>query len=482
MKTQIRHLHEKGFKIRAIAKAVGVSRNTVRAVLREQVTTFVPETAAVSIGDWQSAIDIETIVLKYKKGRTFKQLYSEYQPRISYSAFCRGIGKHLKLPPKVAIRLEHLPGEKTFIDYCDGIPVIDRYSGVTAKTQLFCGVLPFSSLTFGEFSMDQKIDSFISSHERMWTYFGGVTPYVVVDNLKSGVHKAHLYDPDVNPTYCEYGNHAGFAVLPARPYTPRDKASIEAAIGVIQKTFYHEVAERKFYSLTELNRVFREFLDRLNLATMKDYGVSRRQRFEEEAPKLLPLPINAFERSEWKDVTVHPDCHVQILKNFYSVPYAFVGQKLRARIRGKTVEIFTNDIQAVTAHVRLMGVGKYSTCDEHYPEFKKQLASFEIRSSLAKAEAIGDKAFELMTKLFEESRPLRRLRLAQGITRLARTGRFSNEAINYACAQALTFRKHRLAYITSCAEHFGASGGTRMSIAPPHREDGAAYLHSQEKS
>jgi transposase len=46
----------------------------------------------------------------------------------------------------------------------------------------------------------------------MFAYFGGVTPYLVVDNLKSGVHKAHLYDPDVNPTYCDFANHMGFAV------------------------------------------------------------------------------------------------------------------------------------------------------------------------------------------------------------------------------------------------------------------------------
>ena len=114
----------------------------------------------------------------------------------------------------------HKAGEKTQIDFCDGVPITDPLTGKTTSTQFFCGVLPFSSYTFGEFVPNQKLATFIGVQERMFAYFGGVTPYVVVDNLKSGVHRAHLYDPDVNATYCDFSNHAGFAVLQARPRTP----------------------------------------------------------------------------------------------------------------------------------------------------------------------------------------------------------------------------------------------------------------------
>ena len=47
------------------------------------------------------------------------------------------------------------------------------------------------------------------------------------DNLKSGVHKPQHYDPDVNPTYSDFANHMGFAVVPARPRKPRDKLGRE---------------------------------------------------------------------------------------------------------------------------------------------------------------------------------------------------------------------------------------------------------------
>src|SRR5690606_9438144 len=107
---------------------------------------------------------------------------------------------------------------------------------------------------YAEFCMDQKIDTFLDLHTKSFESFGGVTSYVVPDNLKSGVQKAHRYDPESNPTYCEYANHMGFAVLPARPYSPKDKASVESHIGVIQRGFFSRVREKVFGSLFELNQ------------------------------------------------------------------------------------------------------------------------------------------------------------------------------------------------------------------------------------
>src|SRR5438445_12971209 len=108
----------------------------------------------------------------------------------------------------------------------------------------------------------------------MFAYFGRMTPYLVMDNLKSGVYKADLYDPDLNPTYCDFANHMGFAVLPARPYKPKDKGSGVSNIGVVQRRFFPEVRNRLFYALEELNEALRHYLERLNYNAMKNYAVS----------------------------------------------------------------------------------------------------------------------------------------------------------------------------------------------------------------
>ncbi len=62
-------------------------------------------------------------------------------------------------------------------------------------------------------------------------------------------------------------------------------------------------------------------MERLNHQVMKDYGVSRAQRFEKEKEALKPLPLSRFEISEWRSAKVHPDCHIQVDKNFYSAPF-----------------------------------------------------------------------------------------------------------------------------------------------------------------
>ena len=206
MKQQIEDLLSRKVPIRKIAIALKVSRNTIRRVIKEcgivaQQSVVPPRPTR----DWLLALPFEDIIAKRQAGRPLNILFSEHEPGVSYSSFCRAINSLCVKPPSVTVRLTHQPGEKTFVDYCDGLLITDRGTGETTKTQFFCGVLPFSSLTFGEFTLDQKLESFITSHDRMWAYFGGVTPYVVVDNLKSGVLRAHIYDPEVNPTYCDFG-------------------------------------------------------------------------------------------------------------------------------------------------------------------------------------------------------------------------------------------------------------------------------------
>ena len=147
--------------------------------------------------------------------------------------------------------------------------------------------------------------------------------------LKSAVTKADLYDPDKNKTFCAYANHAGFALLPARPRRPKDKANVECHVGVLQRSFYPKIRNHTFTSISELNEMLWDHIDELNKSIMKDHGVSRNDRFEVEQKFLKPLPKEKFEISEIKEATVHPDCHIKFEKNFYSVPYRYVGKKVK---------------------------------------------------------------------------------------------------------------------------------------------------------
>jgi transposase len=474
MQAQIKLMSEQGHSIRTIARVLRLSRRTVRKYLEPA-----PPLPSES-GGWEEEIDWEYVRQEvYGKGSTVKQIGQEVAPEIAYVKFWRAFREKIARqasPEQVTIRLHHKPAEKTQIDFCDGLWITDPSTGEKRPTQFFLGVLPFSSYTFGEFVLDQKLTTFIGVQERMFHYFGGVTAYVVVDNLKSGVYRPDLYDPDLNPTYCDFANHLGFAVLPTRPYKARDKGSGESHIGVIQRGFFQEVRNRVFYSLQELNQTLREYLYRLNHEVMKDYGVSRLQRFAEEKKHLKPLPTAPFELSEWRQAKVHPDCHIQVEKNFYSVPFVYVGQKVRVRITDKMMEVFSEDSLSLTAHLRLTGVGQFSTYDFHYPEEKLAVARFEIHHALAEAKKLGPHVEKLVGELFDSQHPLRHLRRVQGILRLAKRYPITAEALDHACQRALTFNKKRLAYIKDCALYF-VTHGQRPTLVAPHRKPHTVHLH-----
>jgi len=453
MKQQVLELYKKGHGKRRIAQMLGISKNTVKGILRgpghpdpESPGTD-PESSKNS-DHWSEQVSWDRIQGELgKRYTTFKCLHEENAPSgVSYLRFWRELKRRFpeNLADQARIRFQYAPGERVEIDYCDGISIVDRLTGLERKTHLFAAVSASSDLTFGEFSFSQKQEEFIASHDRMHHFFGGVFKYVVVDNLKSAVHRAHTYDPDTNPVYLDYANHMGFAVLPARPRTPRDKPAIEATIGVIQRQFFAEVRNRIFYSLQELNVCFREYLKRLNHSVMKDYGVSRNERFLEEKPSLSSLPQSMFEVFEYRMAKVHPDCHIQVQKNFYSVPYSLIGQTLRVKVSPRLVEVFNSDHESVAVHTRYQGRGKFATNDHHYPEQKLAAIRFDLIHAKREAEKIGPETLKLIEELLAGPHPLKYLRRIQGILRLRKI--YSASAMEYACHQALVFNRPRLSY------------------------------------
>ena len=152
----------------------------------------------------------------------------------------------------------------------------------------------------------------IGSHQRTFSFLGGVVEIVVPDNLKSGVHKASLYDPDINPTYQDMAEHYGVAVIPARVRAPKDKSKAEIGVYVVERWILAALRNRTFFSLAELNQAIRKLLVRLNDRPFRKLPGSRQEMFASiDQPALRALPANAYTYAEWKKVRVHIDYHVE---------------------------------------------------------------------------------------------------------------------------------------------------------------------------
>jgi hypothetical protein len=292
------------------------------------------------------------------------------------------------------------------------------------------------------------------------------------------VCSSDLYDPELNPTYCDYANHAGFAALPARVRTPRDKAAVEAAIGVIQRDFFDRHRNTKFYSLFELNRLFRQFLDDFNGRVMADYGCSRKARFAIEAPTLQSCCDSPYEMFEWKTAKVHPDSCIEFQRSVYSVPYANIHKTVHVKYSDKMVIILNETAsETIATHVRMPRL-KHSINDAHLPPSKLQMRSFDILRVEKFAAAIGGKTKEYVDWQFAlEKHPLRALRRMQGLMRFFETKKTSKEAMEFAAGRSMQFQKRDLRYFEGCALTFSTTGSNLHLVQPPQRE--SAHIHLQ---
>lgn len=100
--------------------------------------------------------------------------------------------------------------------------------GEITKVHLFVACLPFSRMSHVEPTLDMKQNTWLLCHVHAFEYFGGSTPCIVCDNLKTEVI-SHPKEGEVvlNDAYREMANHYNSALLPARSRKSRDKASVK---------------------------------------------------------------------------------------------------------------------------------------------------------------------------------------------------------------------------------------------------------------
>jgi transposase len=147
-----------------------------------------------------------------------------------YSRFCH-LYQRWRSKLDVVLRQEHKAGEKMFVDWAGTtIPVHDRHTGAVWQAPLFVAALGASSYTWAEAMHDQQMEAWLRGHVHAFEHFHGIPALAVPDNTKTGVTRAHRYDPDLNPTYYNFAQHCGFGIVPARPRKPRDKAYVSYCI------------------------------------------------------------------------------------------------------------------------------------------------------------------------------------------------------------------------------------------------------------
>ena len=470
----LRLKYEAGLSHRAIAQSCSVSPSTVS----EYITHAKAAGLSWPLPEGLSAEELDELLFPQRgpaSGRNIPQLdwaeihkelrrksvtlsllwveyRQEYPGGYGYSQFChhyRTWAKQLK----PMMRQKHKAGEKLFVDYAgQTVPVVDPGTGEIRQAQIFVATLGASNYTYTEAHWSQDLANWIGAHVRTLAFLGGVPEILVPDNLKAGVKSPNLYEPDLNPTYQDFAQHYGLAVVPARVRKPKDKSKVEVGVQVVERWILARLRNCTFFSLAELNQAIREWLDELNGRPMRHLGQSRRQLFESlDKPALAPLPTQPYEFARWKKVRVHIDYHVSFEKHYYSVPYTLIGKEVDVRATEKTVEIFYRRTRQAS-HRRCQAQGRYSTQNEHMPPAHQKYSDWSPERFLRWANEIGPHTSQLIaTVLDARQHPQQAYRSCLGILGLAK--RYTNGRLEAACRRALPAGIHSYKGIRNILEN-----------------------------
>jgi transposase len=226
------------------------------------------------------------------------------------------------------------------------------------------------------------------------------------------------------------------AVIPARPYKPRDKAKVESGVQVVQRWIVAALRHRRFFSLAEVNEAIRELLRKLNQRPFRKRPGCRASLFAElDRPALQPLPAERYELAQWATARVNIDYHVEFERHYYSVPYPLTGQVVEIRATTTTVEILRRG-QRVAAHARSRQAHRASTIAEHRPKSHQRHLEWSPSRLVNWAHTVGPQTARLFEHvLASRPHPEMGYRSCLGILRLGK--KYTPQRLEAAAQRAL---------------------------------------------
>lgn len=432
--SQLKDIEQKikeGLSDRQIAKCIGKRRALIAQIRKG---TF-SQNEESDFPDWMQEINWEEVIKEIGFKHPIKFIWEEFAKDLtSYVNFTKYLYKKF---PEIKIKpythREFNPGERVEVDWAgDVISYYDSLEKRDKKAYIFISCLCYSQLIFARaFESTKQID-FLTAHERMFRFYGGVPKVIVPDNAKTAVIKSHRYDPDLNSEYNEFTKHYGITVAPARAYAPKDKPLVEVSVKLVQRLFRWKSRGKKYYSLLEINKALEEVYKEINTKVHTRYKVSRNELFEVEEKSLLKrLPELHYELCESQFCKVHPDGTVALRNQYYSVPYKLTGKSVVVKIKVNTLEIFYN-LESVAVHKKLNGrKGQKSIQEVHIPESAQFYRNTNVQNLLRQSGYVSSEFRKLIEELLTEN-PTGHLRRAQGFIVEARRykGKASVEVFN----------------------------------------------------
>jgi transposase len=451
-------LWAQGKGYRTIAKQTGLARNTVKRHVAAAVA------AGLERGDVEMALDdtlLATVVDQLQPGGSTQVG--------ALRALCRenktDIEKWAKTcdAPKIQRLLWRKKGVRVPLRTLQRFVKEDLSKGSTGTVRIDDpkpGVLEFDFLEFGWFDCSESgkrrkmyaalMTASVSRHqllwpclsldraaviealEQAWSFFGGVFPVLLPDNLSPVVDKADGVNPKLNAWFVEYAQARGFEIDTARVRKPKDKARVERQVRYARRDFF---GGESFTDVAQTQKSAVHWS--METAGMRVHGTTRRQprlHFEEvEKAVLLAPPSEPYDTPKWVDLKVGRDHAVVVEKALYSVPHTLGECRLRVRIDRSLVKFYLGR-RLVKVHPRQpAGATRLDAADA--PPGLAPLVKRDASSLCELAGRHGAAAEAYARRLADGPLPWSRIRHVYRLVGLINT--YGGSAVNEACSRAL---------------------------------------------
>ena len=337
----ILNLHRQGYKQRAIARKLGISRNTVKKYIENPESGFSQEQRKRSsildpycpaIEAWLEEDDYYTATWIYD--RLVNQGYSG-----SYETVKRKVAKEKKHKQKIAyMRFETDPGHQAQVDF--GEFQVELPDGSIKKMYLFSMILGYSRKMYTELIEKCDMTSFLDCHIHAFDYFKGIPDQILYDRMKNvyigkiaGKHK-------FNSTLVGFAFHYGFMPKVTPAYAAWIKGKVERPYTFIREGFW------RGYGYVNTTRANKDLWSWIIKKDERIHGTTHEKistRFEREQPHLNKLPPLVFDTSYRIYRKVYKDCTIHFEGNRYVVPHRYVGEQVILRLKNKKLRIFESN-------------------------------------------------------------------------------------------------------------------------------------------
>ena len=364
-----------GKSIRHTAKELGISRNTVRKVVRSQQTAFSYRRRSQTLpalGGFVERLEKELSEdwkLAKRQRRTAMVLFEQLQAE-GYTGGYDSVRRHVRdwrrgqeqMPGKVYIPLVFAPGEAFQFDWSHelvemaGMPVTVKVAQIR-----LCHSRHFLVVAFPRETQEMVFDA----HIRAFDFFGGVCRRGIYDNMKTAVNKILAgKERSFNNRFGQLCSHYLFEPVACTPGAGWEKGQVENQVGMVRRRFF--VPRLKVRDFCELNEYLRErCVQWAKIHPHPDFkDRSVWEVFEAEKAHMIPLPP-PFDGYAERPARVSPSSLVSFDRNRYSVDCRHVGRTVQVRVYAERIVIVWEG-RVVGDHQRHFGRDKTIFDPWHY--------------------------------------------------------------------------------------------------------------------